>query len=287
MKEIVTEPQSATPDPLARARLRTGLFALLMVLWSLLMFVLLRPYPIDHDFPSQIDSPVLALELPSDAHDLETVLRSADPKITARTQQVLSINNCLDLVLIPLYAAFLWFFVDMLTGAPGSRTLCRICHATILGAVLFDYLEDFGIFRALRGAQLTDEIAHAISLPSHVKWGFFGSALFFVGMLLFRSDGLIYSKATTRIQAILFTVAGLLVLSGLMEPAKIELGANVFGLCAVWNAGAWLGPTLIQRFPGIRPRYVTDFCNRERSEHATSVTVEPATMADQQGDSPS
>jgi hypothetical protein len=259
------------PGPM---RLAVGLFALATILCSSLMLLLLRPYPYAHNFPDEVNSPVLALELPKDANALKSVLQDEDASKADDARHVFRINNMLDFIFIPLYGGFLGLFVNMFRSVPGTRLIRRLVICSILFAAVFDYVEDFGITKALRNAQITDNMARSISLPSHVKWFSLGISLILIGTLLFRSDGFVYSRATLRIQAVLFVAAGLFILFGLRMHSKIELGMNCFGVCILWNAGALLGPVLAQRFPGTHHHYTTDFC--EQARHAADASVAPA-----------
>jgi len=278
MNPTATGLNALPPFSKRTGRLRTGVFALLTIIWTLLTMLVLGPYKFEHNFQDQIDSPVLALELASNASDLRTVLRSENPMETEFARQLLRTNNRLDLILIPLYTGFLWSFVTMLGTTATTSMLRRACYACIFGTGVFDYVEDVGISRALDRVQLTDQMARAISLPSVLKWGLLGAALFLIALLLFRSDGMVYSRATTRLMAILHALAGLFIVVGILQHSKIELGFRIFGLLVVWNAAALLGPLLTRRFPGMVPVYVTDFCTRSRVDHEPSVAAQPLAL---------
>src|SRR5580704_15376765 len=204
----------------------TGFVALLLICWSILMVILLRPYKFDHDFHDEIDSPVLALELAPHANALRAVLQTSSPADEQCARKVLKTNNSLDLIFIPIYACFLWFFADLISvESNGANRYIRFaCLLCIIGAALFDYLEDWGIAITLDHGQLTDSLARATRYPSLVKWGLIGSALLLTSVLLFRAVTVVYSIATTRILAILYGMAGFLVLLGLVRNPLIEFG---------------------------------------------------------------
>jgi hypothetical protein len=255
----------------------TGLVALLLVCWSILMMIFLRPYKFDHDFHDEIDSPVLALELAPDASALRSVLQTANPTDEQCARKVLKINNGLDLILIPIYTCFLWFFADLISPrSNGMNRYIRIaCLLCIMGAALFDYLEDWGIARTLDSRQLTDSLAQATRFSSLVKWGLVGGALLLTSILLFRAATAVYSIATMRLLAILYGVAGFLVLSGLVRNPLIEFGMKIFAFLVVINAIGLLGPILMRRFPGIEPVYIRDFCQQRKLRLEGEPAVQP------------
>lgn len=244
----------------------TGLFGLLTICWAFLMFISLRAYNFEHDFHDEIDSPVLAVELAPSAQDLQAVLQTSTPPNEQCAKKVLRINNRLDLVFIPLYASFLWFFADLMSmqNMAASRYLRIACLISVVGAVVFDYLEDWGISRTLNSTQLTDSLARATRVPSLVKWGFIGSALLLTSIILLRSIPVVYSVATTRLLGVLYGVAGLLMIVGLVRPPFIEVAIKFFAFAIVVNAIGLLGPIVMHYFPGVEPVYIRDFCQRRR-----------------------
>ena len=107
---------------------------------------------------------MLALEISRGANDINRVLRpgpredeakecylgTQDHKPTAETCEAQAKDfeyktNELDLVFIPLYAFSLWSLARVFTER------MRLLTLLILGAAVFDYLEDWLIFRALQG----------------------------------------------------------------------------------------------------------------------------------------
>lgn len=264
---------AATPDllPETKLRLAAGVLGLATAILSALMLFLLRPYPYVHNFPGLVSSPVLALQLSRNADDLQRVLADGDSSQEALARKVLRTNNNLDLCLIPLYAGFLILFVRLFRRVPGKSLLRSLVLGSILGAAAFDYLEDYGIAQALRSPMFTGGLASAIAIPSHAKWGLFGVSLILVGVLLLGSDGFLYSRATLRIQGVLFLLGGLSILAGLVEHARIELGTELFAICVLWNAGALLGPALAGWLPGIRPQYIENFCDHPHGKDGRAV----------------
>jgi hypothetical protein len=267
MSNSLTSP--LTPAALRTTRIKrqvTGLLALLTTCWAILMFVSLSAYKFDHDFHDEIDSPVLAVELAHSAQALQAVLQTSNPNDEQSAKTVLRINNRLDLVFIPLYSGFLWFFADLIsTQSQGaSRYLRFACFICVVGAGVFDYLEDWGISRTLNSTQLTDSLARATRAPSLVKWGLIGSALFLTSILLLRAAPVVYSLATTRLLGVLYGAAGSLMILGLVRYLLIGVAMKIFSFVIVVNAGGLLGPIAMHFFPGVEPVYIPDFCQQRK-----------------------
>jgi hypothetical protein len=244
----------------------TGLLALLTSCWAILMFVSLSPYKFDHDFHDEIDSPVLAVELANSAQALQAVLQTSNPNNEQSAKTVLRINNRLDLIFIPLYSGFLWFFADLIsTERRGANRYLRFaCFICIVGAAVFDYLEDWGISRTLNSTQLTDSLVRATRLPSLVKWGLIGSALFLTSILLLRAAPVVYSLATTRLLGVLYGAAGALMIFGLVRYLFIGVAMKIFSFVVIVNAAGLLGPIVMHHFPGVEPVYIPNFCERRK-----------------------
>jgi hypothetical protein len=264
-KDISAEPHFST------GRLATGLLAVAMAVVGLLIgFQLKGNYPFEHNFHDKIDSPVLALELSTDVHDLNEVLQTETPgqakpdTDAGKAVACLRSNTYEDFFFIPLYTSFLWAFAVLFSA--GTR---HIAHRAAIVAIVilvaaFDCTENLGILPALDASSLSPSIAKAICWPSRCKWGFFAVALLFTGWILVRSSSLLYSLATRRLLALAYGAAGILMLIGLMKPHVIELATRVFALLTIINIVGLLGPYIERLFLGAqRPVYVDDFCNRE------------------------
>jgi hypothetical protein len=135
-------------------------------------------YPFEHNFHDDIDSPVLAIELATNAKALEAVLGTENPAdVNPRTNPSIAVaclrtNTFKDFWFIPLYTLFLWQFAALFAiRADGSRMAHRrtIAGLAVLIAVL-DCTENIGILRALGASRLSDFTAQAICWPSRGKW---------------------------------------------------------------------------------------------------------------------
>jgi hypothetical protein len=291
-------------------RLSTGWLAVAMVVFAVIIAIQLKKqYPFVHNFHQQIDSPILAVELPGCANDLTGVLGSANPgaanaapvtELFACSQKLVGVlqnlepgdhdsqayqravsglrtNTHEDFVFIVLYNLFLWKFAALFAvSGRGKPTLHRkIMAGLVILTAAFDCLENFGILRALNASSLTDSIAHAIFLPSLCKWGLFGGALLWTGWILARSESPIYSLATRRLMALAYGSAGGLLLVGLAIPHVIELATDMFIMLVLANIIGLLGPWFEARF--LRPNppeYVKDFCHQKIKTQA-DVAVYP------------
>jgi hypothetical protein len=267
MTDSPTPPPNTPVQRAAKSkRAVTGLLAFLTACWAILMFMSLRPYKFAHDFYDEIDSPVLAVELAPSAQALQAVLRTSNPTDEQCARRVLKINNRFDLVFIPIYASFLWFFADLVSvrGIGTSRYLRLICFVCVVAAAVFDYLEDWGISRILTSTLLTDSVARATRVPSLFKWGLIGITLFLTSIILLREAPVVYSLATTRLLSVLYGGSGLLIIFGLVRHPFLESGMKIFGFLVVLNAIGLLGPIVQHRFPGVEPTYIPDFCERRQ-----------------------
>ena len=118
-----------------------GVAAVLVCAGSLVLLLVPPKYPFPHVFHHDVDSPVLALEISQDAGDLDAILRRSDPH-SMQAIDFQRVTNELDLIFIPLYTFFLWSLARVFTNRAGLLTLL------IIGTGLFDYVEDWQIFRA-------------------------------------------------------------------------------------------------------------------------------------------
>src|SRR3989442_7411191 len=233
-----------TAPVLSAQRLTTGLLAVAMGIFALIIGSQLRHrYPFEHNFHDDIDSPVLAIELATDAKALETILGTENPAgANPKTNPGIAVaclrtNTFEDFFFIPLYTSFLCAFAALFAiRADGSRMADRwtIACLAILVA-LFDCTENVGILRALDATHLSDSAAQAICWPSRCKWSLLGLALLLSGWILARSASPIYSLPTRRLLALSYGAAGALLLIGLIRPHVIELATSVFALLVVIN----------------------------------------------------
>lgn len=252
--------------PLRKPADRAGLAALLMIVLGLVMQGLLMLYPFPHAFHHDVNSPGLALQISRGAEDIGIVLHRSEPG-AAKAVASLGWNNGLDLVLIPIYAFFLWSLARVFT----NRT--RLLTIFIIGTALFDYLEDAQIFRALGGEN------PAIYLPSLAKWSLFGIVLVWIGVIFLRSKIPVYSVATRRLLGLAYFISGLLILISVTAGqfigySLIELGMLLFSALAVIQVFGLLGHYL--SIPGATPKYVNDFCNERKKAGKESLrAVEP------------
>jgi hypothetical protein len=239
-------PCAPVPPIRSRSRLLAAVLAALLAALGLVMSCGLRKYTFEHKFHHDIDSPVLAVELASNAEELGAVLDppSPDEKQTkVQTRAVLYTNTCEDCFFILLYTSFLWCFRALFAvRVDGSRMGLRpVLAGVVIATALADYAENFGIFKALDAAQLSDSLAPRTCWPSRCKWTLFGTALL-AAIILLRSGSPIYSLATRRLLAIGYAITGGLMIAGVWYPALIGPGVKAFGLIVLINLAALLGP---------------------------------------------
>jgi hypothetical protein len=270
------------------ATVRAGVAALLTIVWAAVLMFLPPKYPFPHKFDHDVDSPVLALEISRGIDDIDRILRPGPtPEAEANncylgtrarhpTPQICEAqakdyeyeSNELDLVFIPLYAFSLWSFARVFTNRTRLLTLLILCTG------VFDYLEDWQIFRARQG-----EIA-AIYIPSLVKWALLGLVLFGIAIVLLRSKILAYSIATKRILSIVYFLAGILLLISAavgkwIGYSLIELGTGLFGFLLLVQAIGFLGPYLA--VPAIKQTFVDNFCEeRKKAGRESLIAVKAA-----------
>ena len=233
-----------------------GWAALITVLWSVLMMTMLA-YPFEHRFNHDVDSPILALELAHDKSDIDAVLQ------TKRENRAIAVNTIwwntiLDLVFIPLYVGYLLRLGRLFPDVVG---LGRLVPMLAAGAGLFDYVEDWLIFMALRGGY------PPVYLPSLAKWGLLALTQLALGPLLLRTRVEIYSLATRRLLGLAHVTAGAIMLLGAalgewIGYSWIELGAKIFAVTILSNAiglvGGYLGGWLRES----QPEPLDDFCSK-------------------------
>src|SRR5580704_4781441 len=245
---------------------RAAAAAVLMIVWIAVMAWVPPKYPFPHIFHHDVASPVLALEISRDADDIEAVLHRADPqaKQAAGFERV---SNRLDLIFIPLYAFFFWSMARVFTG----RT--RLLTLFILGTALFDYAEDWLIFRVLDGEN------PAIFIPSLAKWGLLGVVLLGTAVILLRSRSPVYSLSTKRLLAIAYFISGMLLLISVAFGVRIgysliALAIQLLAFVVVVHVIGFLGHYLA--IPGITQKYVENFCEeRKKIGKESLIAVEP------------
>jgi hypothetical protein len=311
-KKIICEP----PPPLfAGERLFTGLLALAMSAAALVFAHQLGShYLLAQGFQNGIDRPVLAIELPRSAADIQQVLgvddnnpskaeercntalrgtnvhtlpRTADdfdhlfPEAQKLCKAALAVgalqtNTYEDFVFIVLYVLFLWRFARLFAiRANGApMVLGKVVGLLALATGMGDCVENYGILSALGAERLTDNIADAIRWLSSCKWVLFGAALLVTSVILLRSGSALYSLATRRLLAIGYAISGALLVVGPLHPHSIESGTGLFALLVFINMVALLGPYIARLAPEDIPEYMTDFCQRKK-EGKADVAVRP------------
>ncbi|MGA7236693.1 MAG: hypothetical protein WBY44_13490 [Bryobacteraceae bacterium] len=246
--------------------IRAGVAAAFTIAWALLMSTLNR-YPFPHIFSYDINSPVLALEFSHDAYDIDAVLHRSEPDKAPVAIHIMWLENALDLIFIPIYGFFLWSLARVFT----DRT--RLLTSLIVGTTLFDYLEDWQIFRALAGA------SPPIYPFSLVKWVLLGLALLLTAVVLLRTASLVYSLPTERLIAIGYLISGGLIVVAValgqwIGYSYIEIALEIFGFLAIVHIIGLLGPHLA--IAGISQKYVENFCEeRKKTGRGSLVAVKP------------
>ncbi len=212
-------------------RLASGLAALLTVCWALLMLCKLS-YPPPHVFHHHIDSPVLAIELASNVSEADAVLKKNSTAI-----ETLHLNTTLDLVFIPLYAAYL-----VLAGRLFGARLAVVLPLTIVAAIA-DYFEDYFIYQSLKFAPPQQFV------PSIIKWATLGIVFAVIGVAMLRTVTTIYPALVRKILGVAHLAAAALILvaAGFGRTigygySPIELANLIFGLTVVANAIGLLWP---------------------------------------------
>jgi len=269
---------------------RAGVAALFTIIWAVVLMLAPPKYPFPHRFNHDIDAPVLAMELSRGPDDLDRILRpGATPQAEvgecylgaevhdktaqvceAQARQFEYVSNELDLVFIPLYAFSLWTLARIFANRVALITLL------ITGTVLCDYLEDWQIFRALKGE------SSASYVPSLIKWALFGLVLIGTGIILLRSKNLVYSLPTKRLLSIAYFASGLLYVVSVAFGAwigysLIDLATGVFGFLLVVHVIGFLGPYLA--VPEIKLTFVDNFCEVRKTagrESLIAVKAEPS-----------
>jgi hypothetical protein len=255
----------------------------------------LPKYPFPHKFHHDVDSPILALEISRGADDIERVLRPGPTEQAevkdcflgtmddrTRTAMLCEVqardyeykSNQFDLVFIPLYAFSLWSLARVFM--PRIRLLTLL----IVGTALFDYLEDWQIFRALDGA------SPAIYIPSLIKWALLGLVFLGTGIVLLGSKSPVYALGTKRLVGLAYFLSSILLLISVVfgtwiAYSLIALALAVFVFLLAVQVIGFLGPYLA--IPGITQTFVENFCEERKKtgkEAITAVSAEPADKSD-------
>jgi hypothetical protein len=271
------------PPLFSARRFVTGVLAAAMGIFALFMANRLsKVYPFEHDFAHHLDSPVLALELATNARELHAVLGPSpgdnpkDEETVKAAHDSLRSNTYQDFLFIPLYTSFVWFFGTLFAAGPSGR---RSASGHFLGFIVIavfalDCLENRGILNALGASVLSDSLAQQICWPSRCKWALFGIALLLTAVILGQTQHSVYSTVTRRLLAMGYAIAGSLVIAGLWRPRLIELANEVFGVLVLINIVALLGPYFGRLLRERVPETVPDFCAR-RKHVSGEVSVTP------------
>jgi hypothetical protein len=237
---------------------RAGLVALLTAVWAIVILTVTNSYPYPHIFDHGADSPVMALEMAHGENDIEAVLHrhdASDPKDRRKAAESMKKVNDFDLFFIPLYALSCWSLARVFAG---KTKLLAIC---ICAAALFDYLEDWQIYRSLWGEN------PEVYLPSLVKWGFLGVVFLLLSGIFVKSASAVYSLSTKRLLAVGYFIAGGLILmdvalGSLIGYSHIALGMTIFSALLIVHIVGLLGHYLA--IPGIKQTFVEDFCEQRK-----------------------
>jgi hypothetical protein len=244
---------------------RAGVAALIAGAWAVLITGAAQQYPYPHVFHHDVDSPVIALEISRDAQDIDAVLHRTDAeKRRAAAAASLTNVNWLDLIFIPLYGFSIWALARVFA----TRT--RLLTLGILAAMLFDYIEDWEIYRAIAGEN------PPVYIPSLVKWGLLALVFLLLSRILLRSASPVYTLSTKRLMAIGYFISGALIildvaLGDWIGYSHIPLAMSVFSLLVVVNVVGFLGHYLA--LPAIKQTFVEHFCDRRKEAKDGSMTA--------------
>jgi hypothetical protein len=212
--------------------------ALATVTFGVMYGELKRDYPGPTSFrEGQILSPVLAIELAGTRTDLEKVLHAGEPD-EKQASDALKKNTKQDCFFIVCYTGVLVSLALLFTVGPQARQLRWSAVVTAALAGVFDYAEDFGIFRAIAEqsagpGHLTDDLARHISYPSLEKWTTLGITLLILAPAAWRSQLPGQRSKANLILTICFGVGGLLLLTAIQS-------VPLFPFANLWFAGTLL-----------------------------------------------
>jgi hypothetical protein len=243
---------------------RAGVAALITVAWAVLITGAAQQYPHPHVFHHDVDSPVIALEISRDAEDIDAVLHRTDAEKRAAAAASMTNVNWLDLIFIPLYGFSIWALARVF------ETRTRLLTLGVLAAMLFDYIEDWEIYRAIGGEN------PSVYIPSLVKWGLLALVFLLLSGILLRSASPVYTLSTKRLMAIGYFVTGGLIIMDValgewIGYSHIALAMSVFSLLVVVNVVGFLGHYLA--LPGIKQTFVDHFCDRRKEAKDGSMTA--------------
>lgn len=165
---------------------------LLNLSWAILMNVLMQPYQMPKILPGicntetncKLIPPIAALELAPGTPTFRKALDPGSPATFKQHLQLALLNTRLDLIFIPLYTALF-----VLVASYGEIRFAHWTIAAIAAAAVFDYIEDAYLFSALDAFAKNVSPAHLPNHASHIKWTFFATACFLLGVCLFRNRG--------------------------------------------------------------------------------------------------
>jgi hypothetical protein len=198
------------------------------IVWALIMLYPESRYPYESKFNHGVRKPVIALEISRGEADIDAVLHRGC-ELSDLAHRTMSQENWLDLIFIPLYALSLWSTARIFTQHTSILT------AGIVLTGIFDYLEDWRIFQALKGRN------PPIYIFSVVKWALLGAVLLGLSWIFATTQSAIYSVRTKRLLASGYFIAGAVILidavfGGWIGYARIALGVAIFGITMVVHA---------------------------------------------------
>jgi hypothetical protein len=182
-----------------------GLVSILTIAWAVAMAVVAARFEIKARLLSRFESPVAAVELADSPERLRPIFDQGDREHNVR---ILRYNTYMDCLFILLYCLVFWLFASAYST---SSRIPALVKSAILVAGLFDYAENFQMFREFRDlAQLSRRTVTATRIVSLLKWGFFAAALWFVGVFLWTiSTHTLRSAPLSAIAILLLLAAGI------------------------------------------------------------------------------
>jgi hypothetical protein len=230
---LTTEaPQSRDVPVFATRPLKLFLLTLLTVAAAGLVFSL-GPRSVPY-LPAGFSSPTLAIELVDSPEQFQALVEQPALEPIGYASQQFWHSTAADLGFIAIYA---WLFVALLTHVPknsGGRGLRIAGVFAILMAAAADYVEDYGIIRALgrEVSKLPPESVWLIASAAKVKWSTLGLGLLSVGWQ-FRPQGLpMVLRAASGIVALGYAAAGLAWFAGVLFNRPMWIGGGVLPLMA-------------------------------------------------------
>ena len=194
-------------------RLFTGLLALALIIYSGVMIWAVWGFP-KRGPRYKIAEPVLTLELARNGDELSNLFEVSGYDAHSK----LLCDTHLDNFYIPTYVSFLVATILLIRQRTAGR-IRALGTVAVLFAVLaglFDAMENYNIFIALRAPQMNDALAAAIRHPSEVKWFFLFTTYMLIGLLLLRRAELLFGRATNFILAMMLATSGIIGYIGLL-----------------------------------------------------------------------